>query len=69
MRLVHHEESIHALVFKPTFREGRRASNFRGRFVYWGSLDDVVYGVLYQASDESSFDGNDLVIDGGRTAQ
>ena len=32
--------------------------------------DDVAYGVLYLASDESSFvTGSELVIDGGRTAQ
>ena len=38
-----------------------------GRF---GSADDIAYGVLYLASDESSFvTGSELVIDGGRTAQ
>jgi 3alpha(or 20beta)-hydroxysteroid dehydrogenase/cyclopentanol dehydrogenase len=35
-----------------------------------GSVDDVAYGVLYLASDESSFvTGSELVIDGGVTAQ
>jgi cyclopentanol dehydrogenase len=38
-----------------------------GRF---GSAEDIAYGVLYLASDESSFvTGSELVIDGGRTAQ
>ena len=38
-----------------------------GRF---GSAEDIAYGVLYLASDESSFiAGSELVIDGGRTAQ
>jgi NAD(P)-dependent dehydrogenase (short-subunit alcohol dehydrogenase family) len=35
-----------------------------------GSVDDVAYGVLYLASDESRFvTGSELVIDGGVTAQ
>lgn len=35
-----------------------------------GEPDDVAYGVLYLASDESSFvTGTELVIDGGYTAQ
>lgn len=38
-----------------------------GRF---GRAEDIAYGVLYLASDESSFvTGSELVIDGGRTAQ
>ena len=36
----------------------------------YGEVDDVSYGVLYLASDESSFvTGSELVIDGGWTAQ
>jgi len=35
-----------------------------------GRVEDVAYGVLYLASDESSFvTGSELVIDGGTTAQ
>jgi NAD(P)-dependent dehydrogenase (short-subunit alcohol dehydrogenase family) len=35
-----------------------------------GTVEDIAYGVLYLASDESSFvTGAELVIDGGRTAQ
>jgi len=38
-----------------------------GRF---GDPDDVAYGVLYLASDESKFlTGSELVIDGGWTAR
>jgi len=35
-----------------------------------GTVEDIAYGVLYLASDESSFvTGSELVIDGGLTAQ
>lgn len=35
-----------------------------------GRVEDIAYGVLYLASDESSFvTGSELVIDGGTTAQ
>lgn len=38
-----------------------------GRF---GWPEEIAYGVLYLASDESSFvTGSELVVDGGRTAQ
>jgi len=36
----------------------------------YGKPNEVAYGVLYLASDESSFvTGSELVIDGGWTAQ
>jgi NAD(P)-dependent dehydrogenase (short-subunit alcohol dehydrogenase family) len=48
-------------------RQGRIARIPLGRI---GQPDDVAYGVLFLASDESSFmTGSELVIDGGRTAQ
>jgi NAD(P)-dependent dehydrogenase (short-subunit alcohol dehydrogenase family) len=35
-----------------------------------GTPEDVAYGVIFLASDESSFmTGSELVIDGGTTAQ
>ena len=35
-----------------------------------GTVEDIAYGVLYLASDESSFvTASELVIDGGNTAQ
>jgi NAD(P)-dependent dehydrogenase (short-subunit alcohol dehydrogenase family) len=35
-----------------------------------GEPDDIAYGVLYLASDESRFiTGTELIIDGGYTAQ
>ena len=50
----------------PGNRGDREARTPLGRI---GTPEDVAYGVLYLASDESSFvTGSELVIDGGRTA-
>src|SRR5437867_26272 len=51
----------------PTTREARLRRVPLGRE---GTVDDIAYGVLYLASDESSFvTGSELVVDGGSTAQ
>ena len=50
--------------------EGLAASVSRIPMGKVGTVDDVAYGVLFLASDESSFmTGSELVIDGGITAQ
>ncbi len=50
--------------------ESRRERTARTPIGRIGVADDVAYGVLFLASDESSFmTGSELVIDGGRTAQ
>jgi len=37
---------------------------------HFGELNDIAFGILYLASDESKFvTGTELVIDGGYTAQ
>ena len=49
---------------------GRRANLARHPIGRLGTAEDVAYGVLYLAADESSFvTGSELVIDGGLTAQ
>jgi cyclopentanol dehydrogenase len=49
---------------------GRRANIARHPIGRLGVPEDVAYGVLYLATDESSFvTGSELVIDGGLTAQ
>jgi 3alpha(or 20beta)-hydroxysteroid dehydrogenase len=51
----------------PAFLEERLRRIPLGRI---GRVEDVAYGVLYLASDESSYvTGSELVIDGGSTAQ
>lgn len=50
--------------------EGRATSISRVPLGRVGTVDDVAYGALFLASDESSFmTGAELVIDGGVTAQ
>ena len=49
---------------------GRQSAIARHPLGRLGRAEDVAYGVLYLASDESSFvTGSELVIDGGLTAQ
>ncbi len=50
--------------------EGRAALNALHPVGHVGEPDDIAYGILYLASDESKFvTGTELVIDGGYTAQ
>jgi NAD(P)-dependent dehydrogenase (short-subunit alcohol dehydrogenase family) len=50
--------------------DGRRLYESLSPMGCLGEPDDVAYGVLYLASDESKFvTGTDLVIDGGYTAR
>ncbi len=50
--------------------ESREAVLGRTALARIGTPEDIAYGALYLASDESSFvTGNELVIDGGVTAQ
>jgi NAD(P)-dependent dehydrogenase (short-subunit alcohol dehydrogenase family) len=50
--------------------EGRKALDALHPIGHVGEPDDIAYGVLYLASDESKFvTGAELVIDGGYTAQ
>ena len=56
-----------ALLSDPEIREMRLQPVPMGRV---GTAEEVAYGVLFLASDESSFmTGSELVIDGGKTAQ
>ncbi len=49
---------------------GRRALDALHPIGHVGEPDDIAYGVVYLASDESKFvTGSELVIDGGYTAQ
>jgi NAD(P)-dependent dehydrogenase (short-subunit alcohol dehydrogenase family) len=50
--------------------EGRKTSESRVPLGRIGTVEDVAYGALFLASDESSYmTGSELVIDGGITAQ
>lgn len=49
--------------------EGRRGIDQLHPLGHMGDVDDIAYGILYLASDESKFvTGSELVIDGGYTA-
>ena len=69
--------SVHPGPINTPMTEPRRASPEHNRLMIsriplgrYGESDDVAYGVLFLASDESSFmTGSELVIDGGWTAQ
>jgi len=51
-------------------QEGRELNASRHPLGRFGQPEDIAYGVLFLASDESSFmTGSELVIDGGLTAQ
>ena len=55
------------MLVDPQYRQDRMERTPLQRL---GTAQDVAYGVLYLASDESSFvNGSELVIDGGRIAQ
>ncbi len=50
--------------------EGRKALDAMHPIGHVGEPDDIAWGVVYLASDESKFvTGTELVIDGGYTAQ
>ncbi len=59
--------TANSLLFDEASRQAQTARAPLGRL---GQPEDVAYGVLFLASDESSFvTGSELVIDGGLTAQ
>jgi 3(or 17)beta-hydroxysteroid dehydrogenase len=50
--------------------QGRKTLDALHPIGHMGDADDVAYGILYLASDESKFvTGSELVIDGGYTAR
>ncbi len=58
---------IHVDPQEPEYQEWRRERIPLGRLA---TADEIAYGILYLASDESSYvTGSELVIDGGWTAQ
>lgn len=69
--------SVHPGPITTQMTEGGRVNPERNRqwlertpLGRWGEPEEVAYGVLFLASDESSFmTGSELVIDGGWTAQ
>jgi NAD(P)-dependent dehydrogenase (short-subunit alcohol dehydrogenase family) len=65
-----HPGPIETDMLKEAFGLEREARTAMIPLGYVGSTEDIAYGVLYLASDESSFvTGSELVIDGGFTAQ
>lgn len=55
---------------KGDVEEGRKALDALHPLGHMGEPDDVAFGILFLASEESKFiTGSDLVIDGGYTAQ
>ncbi len=65
-----HPGPIDTEMLKEAFGPDREERTSMIPLGYVGSTDDIAYGVLYLASDESSFvTGTELVIDGGFTAQ
>ena len=60
----------HYLAQHGDVEEGRKAADGLHPVGHMGEPDDIAYGVLYLASDESKFmTGAELVIDGGYTVQ
>lgn len=60
----------HYLAQHGDVEEGRKAADSLHPVGHMGEPNDIAYGVLYLASDESKFmTGAELVIDGGYTAQ
>lgn len=67
-----HPGPIDTPMIRGAHRDAQWAETLLGRVPLGrlGTSEDIAYGVLYLASDESSFvTGSELVIDGGRTAQ
>ncbi len=59
----------HLIASGTTLEEGRKALDALHPIGHVGEPDDIAYGILYLASDESKFvTGEELVIDGGYTA-
>ena len=65
-----HPGPIETDMLREAFGPDREERMTRIPLGYIGSTEDIAYGALYLASDESSFvTGSELVIDGGWTAQ
>ncbi|HLI16037.1 MAG TPA: glucose 1-dehydrogenase [Acidimicrobiales bacterium] len=60
----------HFLAEQGDVEQGRQAIDALHPIGHMGEPDDIAYGILYLASDESKFvTGSELVIDGGYTAR